>query len=272
MLKLEIWATNMTLKDVYKAHERLFVGTASLVAFAAIWELIGQSGIINPIFFAWPSTIAEALYKILQAGDLYPNISATFYELAWGFVLACSGIPLGILMGRSRTLEYALDPLMSALYAMPRIALMPLIILILGIGVSSKIALVFLGCFFPILINVFQGMRNVDQLIIDMSRVFGAKKMSLAAHVFIPSIMPYLLPGFRMAIGLGLVMAVVGEFFAGTEGVGYMIALEAGFYHTPALMAWVLVISALAIFFTELLKYLENRWMGLSEIYKSFAG
>jgi NitT/TauT family transport system permease protein len=258
---------NMSFKDIYKAHERFFAGTASLVAVVIVWEFVGQLHIIDPIFFAWPSTIAEALYKTIQTGDLYPQLWATFYELVWGFGLACSAIPLGILMGRSRTLEYLLDPLVSIFYAMPRIALMPLIILMLGIGVKSKIALVFLGCFFPILINVFQGMKNVDPLMIDMAKVFGAKRMPLAAHIFIPSIMPYLLAGFRMAVGMGLVMAVVAEFLAGTEGIGYKIALEGGFYHTSALMAWVLVISALAVFFTESIKYFENRWIYLSEIF-----
>jgi ABC-type nitrate/sulfonate/bicarbonate transport system permease component len=256
---------NTSFNDIYNAHERFFAGTASLASVVLIWELVGQLGMIDPIFFAWPSTIAQALYKTLSTGELYPHVWATFLELVWGFSLACLGIPLGILMGRSRTLEYLLDPLVSIFYAMPRIALMPLIIVILGIGVKSKIALVFLGCFFPILINVFQGMKNVDPLMVDMSKVFGARRMSLAVHVFIPSIMPYLLAGFRMAVGMGLVMAVVAEFFSGTEGIGYMIALEAGFYHTSALMAWVLVISGLAIFFTELIKYFENRWIYLSE-------
>lgn len=269
MLKLEIGAMNMrnmSYKDIYRTYERFFAGTASLVTVVIVWEFVGQLGIIDPIFFAWPSTIAQALYKILQTGELYPHVSATIYELVWGFGLACFGIPLGILMGRSRTLEYLLDPLVSIFYAMPRIALMPLIVLMLGIGVRSKIALVFLGCFFPILINVFQGMKNVDPLMIDMSRVFGARRISLAGFVFIPSIMPYLLAGFRMAVGMGLVMAVVAEFFSGTEGIGYMIALEAAFYNTSALMAWVLVISALAILFTELIKFFENKWIYLAEL------
>lgn len=267
MLTFEIGATNMSFKEIYRSHERFFAGTASITAVVLVWEFVGQLGIIDPIFFAWPSTIAEALYKTLQAGDLYPHVWATFYELVWGFGLACLGIPMGILMGRSRTFEYLIDPLVSVFYAMPRIALMPLIILILGIGIRSKIALVFLGCFFPILINVFQGMKNVDPLMIDMAKVYGAKGTSLAGKVFIPSIMPYLLAGFRMAVGMGLVMAVVAEFFSGTEGIGYMIALEAAFYHTSALMAWVLVISGLAIFFTELIKYFENRWIYLSEFF-----
>ncbi len=270
MLKLEIGASNMrnmSYKNIYRSHERFFLGAASLVAVLIIWEIVGQLDIINPIFFAWPSTIAVEFYKIWQTGEVYSHLSATFYELILGFALACLAIPSGILMGRSRTWEYLLDPLVSIFYAMPRIALMPLIILILGIGVESKVALVFLGCFFPILINVFEGMKNVDPLKIDVARVYGAKGTKLAGMVYIPSIMPYLLAGFRTAVAMGLVMAVVAEFFSGTQGIGYMIALEAGFFNTSALMSWVLIISMLAVFLTELIKYFEKRWMLLSEFF-----
>lgn len=241
-------------------HERLFLGTASLIAVCIAWELMGQSGVINPLFFAWPSTVAKALYKILAGGELYRHLSVSLFEFMAGFGMACLAIPLGLVMGRSKTIEYLIDPLISILHAMPRIALMPLIVLIFGIGLRSKIFLVWIGCFFPILVNVFQGMKNVDPLMVDMARVFGAKSPYLLARkVFVPSIMPYLIAGFRIALSMGLIMVVVGEFLAGTAGVGYMIALEAGYFHASALMAWVLVISALAIFFTEVIKYFEKR-------------
>jgi NitT/TauT family transport system permease protein len=190
---------------------------------------------------------------------LFPNLSTTFLELFLGIALACLAIPLGLAMGRSKTLEYSLDPIVSAFNAMPRIAFMPLLILVFGLGLMSKVILVLVGCFFPILVNVFHGMKNVDPLMIDMARVFGAKRIFMAREVFLPSILPFLIAGFRIAFALGLIMVVVGEFLAGNLGVGYMIATEAGYYHASAVMAWVLIIAAISIFLTELIRYYENR-------------
>jgi ABC-type nitrate/sulfonate/bicarbonate transport system permease component len=211
------------------------------------------------MFLGWPSTIVKEFYKILVNGLLYPNLSTSFLELSVGFGMACFAIPLGLAMGRSKTLEYLLDPLVSALNAMPRIALMPLLILVFGLGLMSKIVLVFIGCFFPILVNVFQGMKNVDPLMVDMARVFGAKRWFMAREVFLPAILPFLLAGFRIAVSLGLIMVVVAEFLVGNIGVGYMIATEAGYYHASAVMAWVLIVGVLSILLTELIKYFENR-------------
>jgi NitT/TauT family transport system permease protein len=250
----------MGLKEFYRSHERLFLGVASLTVILVVWELIGHFEIVNPFFFAWPSTIIQAFIKIVTSGELIQHLSISFYELLVGFGLASiTGIPIGVMMGRFKRLEYILDPVFSALSAMPRIALMPLIIIFFGIGTESKIFLVYLGCFFPILVNVFQGVKNVDQLRIDMGRVFGAKGLSLVNEIFIPSILPYMMVGFRVATSVGLIMVVVGEFFSGNKGIGYKIKYEAGFFRADAVMAWVLIISLLAILFAEINKYWEKR-------------
>ena len=249
----------MSLKKFYKLNKRILLGAASLIAVGILWELAGQLGFFNPLFFSWPSQILKAFYEIVVSGELFRNLSVSIYELASGFGIACWAIPIGISMGRSKTLEYVLDPIFSALYAMPRIALMPLIVLFFGIGINSKIVLVFIGCFFPILINTFQGSKNVDPLMIDMARVYGAKGFLMGHKVVMPAIMPYLLAGLRIALSVGLIMVVVGEFFVGNYGIGYMIATEAGYFHADAVMAWVMLISLLAIFLTEVIKFFEKR-------------
>jgi NitT/TauT family transport system permease protein len=190
----------------------------------------------------------------------------SFFELFCGYGLACTAIPLGIILGRSQTLEYIFDPLISALNAIPRVAMMPLIILMLGIGINSKIFLIFFGCFFPILVNVFQGTKHIDPLTIDMAKVFGAKGWKLFREVLFPSILPYLVAGFRIALAVGLIMVVVAEFFVGSRGIGYAIAYAGAHYNADELMAWVFIIASIAIFFTELIKYSEGkmrqRWYG----------
>ena len=195
-----------------------------------------------------------------MSGQLLRNLTVSMFELASGyFFAAVSAIPLGLLMAQSKRLEYILDPIISTMYAMPRIALMPLIILIFGIGISSKIFLVYLGCFFPILISVFQGMRSVDNILVDMGRVFGAKGLSLVRHIYIPSILPNLIAGFRIALSIGLIMVVVGEFLVGNQGIGYQIAYEADFFNTSGVLAWVFIISFLSMNLTQLIRYFENR-------------
>jgi len=256
----------MKLSRFSESHKRSLIGVASFLIILAIWELIGQLGKFNPLFFSWPSSIAREFYKITINGELYKHLLVSFLELFFGYTLACTAIPIGIIIGRIEILEYILDPIFSALYAIPRVAIMPVIIVILGIGIPSKIFLVFFGCFFPILINVFQGTKNIDQLTVDMARSFGAKGWKLFNHILFPSILPYLMAGFRISLSIGLIMVVVAEFFVGSEGIGYKIAYESGFFRASSMMAWVLVISIISIFFTELIKYFENkmrkRWYG----------
>jgi NitT/TauT family transport system permease protein len=254
-----VGVVKVQVKVVYQTHKRVFLGLASFLSVSIVWEVLGRLGMINPLFFSWPSPIIKALYEIIIEGELLYHLSVSFFELLSGYSLAFLAIPLGLLMGRSKTIEYLLDPIISALNAVPRIALMPLIILLFGIGSMSKIVIVFLGCFFPILVNVFQGTKNIDQLTIDMARVFGAKDIRLVWHVFVPSILPYMMAGFRIALSIGLIMVVVSEFLVGSAGIGYMIAYEASFYNASGLLAWVLIISVLSIILSEILKFWEKR-------------
>ena len=250
------------MTDFFAKYQKILLFAVSATVIGTIWEIIGQVGLLNPLFFAWPSTILNALYEIIADPHFFSHLSVSLFELVVGYTIAGSiAVPVGILMGRSRIIENLLDPYISALNAVPRIALMPLVILIFGIGLSSKIFLVFLGSFFPILINTFQGVKNINPLMVDMARTFGTKKPAMVLEVYFPSIMPFMLAGFRIGLSLGFIMVVVGEFFAATQGVGYMIAYEAGMYNTSAVLAWVLIISGLTIFLTELVKYFERkRW------------
>jgi len=243
-------------------YQKILLFASSAAVLCIIWEIIGQASLLNPLFFAWPSTILQSLYKIVTSPDFFDHISVSLFELAVGYVFAGAiALPIGIIMGRSRTVENLLDPYISAFNAVPRIALMPLVIMIFGIGLSSKMFLVFLGSLFPILINTYQGVKNIDPLMVDMAKTFGTNKLSMVVEVFIPSIMPYLLAGFRIGLSLAFIMVVVGEFFAATHGVGFMIAYEAGRYNVSGILAWVLIISGLTIFLTEIIKYFEKkRW------------
>jgi len=247
-------------KSFFAKYQKILLFTSSAAIIFIIWEIIGQMGLINPLFFAWPSTIFKAFYKIVTNPDFFGHISVSLLEVSVGYAAAAiTAIPIGILMGRAKIIENLLDTYITALNAVPRVALMPLVILTFGIGLSSKMFLVFLGSFFPILINTFHGVKNIDPLMVDMAKIFGAKRLPMVTEVFIPSIMPYMLAGFRIGLSLAFIMVVVGEFFAATQGVGYMIAFEAGRYNTSGVLAWVLIISAITIFFTEIIRFFEKK-------------
>lgn len=247
-------------KGLFVKYEKIFLFASSASILCVIWEIMGQIGTLNPLFFAWPSTILKAFYEIVTSPNFFNHISVSLLETSIGYASAAiTAIPIGILMGRVKIIEDPLDPYVSGLKALPRVALMPLVILIFEIGLSSKMFLVFLGSFFPILINTFQGAKHIDPLMVDMAKSFGAKQLGLVGEVFIPSTMPYLLAGLRISLSIAFIMFVVGEFFAATQGIGYMIAFETGRYNTSAVMAWVLIISAMTIFFTEIIKYFEKK-------------
>lgn len=250
-----------TLKlSFFTRYQKILLFALSATIITIIWEFIGQMGLLNPIFFAWPSTILDSLYSIFTAPDFSRHLSVTMFEMIVGYSSAIMvAIPIGILMGRVKFIENLLDPYISALNSIPRIALMPLIILIFGIGLSSKMFLVFLGSFFPILINTFNGVKNIDPLMVDMAKSFGAKRFALTNKVLIPSTMPYLLAGLRIGLSIAFIMVIVGEFFASTHGVGYMIAFEAARYNTSGVLAWVLIVSGMTILFTEMIRYFERK-------------
>jgi NitT/TauT family transport system permease protein len=236
------------------------LGVLPFIVIFIAWETLGQLGVINPLFFSWPSEILLSFSEILASGKLWTHLSVSMYELVMGFSVAfILSVPVGLVMGRSKIVANLLDPFVSALYAMPRIALMPLIILMFGIGLRSKIVLVFFGSFFPILINSYQGSKTVDSLLIDVARIFGARGLTLYTKIILPAMVPYLVAGLRLGLGVGLIMVVVGEFYAANQGVGYMIAFEASMFNAGAVMAWTLMISILGILLTESVKYIERK-------------
>jgi ABC-type nitrate/sulfonate/bicarbonate transport system permease component len=245
----------------YKRFGDKLFGMSAVIVFLCIWEWAGTSGVINPLFSSSPSRIAAAFVKLAASGELGYDILISFREFAFGFILAIIvGIPSGILMGWYRPVEAVLDPFVNFFYATPRVALLPLMIIWLGIGINSKIAIVYLGAIFAILISTISGMKNLDESLVKAARSFGATDMQLFKTVVMPGSVPYILNGIRLGLGHALVGIIVGELYAATAGVGYLIAVAGNTFQTDKVLVGVVIIAGAGMAITAGFKRIEDHF------------
>jgi NitT/TauT family transport system permease protein len=248
-------------RPAWRRHENALIGTISVVAFLAFWEAVVQFGLVNPLFVSSPSRIAAAGYELFASGTIWGDLAASGLEFCLGYGLAIAiGVPLGVLMGWYGRVNAVLDPFVSALYATPRIALLPLVMIWFGIGLMSRVAIVFLGALFPILINTITGMRTIDADFIKVARSFGAGDRQLFLTVALPSSVPLLLAGLRLGLGHALIGIVVGEMFGATEGLGYLISVAGARFQTDKVMVGILIIAGAGMAMTQVLRAIERRF------------
>jgi len=249
----------MDVKEIYQKYQRLVLGVISLISLVVLWEFALTYVITyDPFFFTTPSNILAAAKELLLGDRLWRDLAVSSRAFLWGFSTAVIiGIPIGAVMGWRQRVEYALDPFLTGLYASPLVALAPLIILVFGVGLTSKAVLVFLLSVFPFVFNTFSGVKSTDQLLISVVRSFGGKERHLYFKVILPSTLPYLVAGARIAIGRGLVGVIVGEFFASSEGIGFAIAQFGDTYRLPEMFVGIIILSLIAVALTEALRKFE---------------
>jgi NitT/TauT family transport system permease protein len=243
---------------------------ATLLVFLGVWELATRLGLINSLLLASPSAIAGSAWSMfVTRGDIYHHLWVSAEELLLGFALAVvAGVPLGMLMGRNKTLRQMLEPYIMALYSTPQVAFFPLLILLLGFTVQSKAALVFLGAVFPIVINTAAGVIGTDARILEMARSFTASERTIFRKVILPAALPMISTGLRLAVGRALIMVFVAELVSSTEGVGYVIVRAGATFDTPRLFAGVLIFTVLGVVLGWGTQALERRllpWLRLRD-------
>jgi NitT/TauT family transport system permease protein len=186
-------------------------------------------------------------------------VGISLWRIFWGFLLgALPGVVVGLFMGMSRTLRAILDPIVSAVYALPKIAILPLVMLIFGIGEMSKIILVAVATFALVLINVMAGVPGIDPILVEAAKSFGAARPQLFWHVILPGALPIIFTGLRLGLGVSLVVIIAAEFVAAKSGIGYLIWFSWSTLVTEEMFVGLMVISALGMAFTEGLKRLER--------------
>ncbi len=229
--------------------------------FLVLWETASGRW-IEPFLISSPSRILSSMITSFKSGDLIQHTWVTFQEIGIGFPLgALTGIAIGYWFGRSRLLAEIFEPIIMALNGIPRTALAPLFIVWLGIGIWSKVGVVFLLTFFLNFFNTYAGMRQMDQEYIDLARLMGAKRWKLTFRVILPAISPYVFTGIRTSIPFSVIGAIVGEFIAATEGVGFFIRLSAGIFKTADVFTGIIVLMLMVIVMDKIAEMIEKRFL-----------
>jgi NitT/TauT family transport system permease protein len=231
---------------------------ASLFTLAAAWEVAGRAGdahLLPPL-----SKVASVWIDLLISGQLFQALAVSLQALALGFVLSVLfGVPLGLLMGRYRRLESFLDIYMTALLTVPMISFIPFLVIAFGLGLHSRVWIVFLFAFVIIVINTAAGVRNVDPVLTEMARSFGARESELFLKVILPAATPMIMAGIRLGMGRAVLGMVTSEMILAVVGFGAMLMTFGASFNSPALFATILTVVLLAVALLALIQYIDRR-------------
>lgn len=246
-------------------HRTAITRIAAVTVFLCAWEAVVRWGGVSPLFLSSPSAVVLRLIKVFGNGSIWPSVAATANVAAWGAALSIVvGVPIGILMGRSMLVRDTLEPFIMAMASAPIVAFLPLLIIWLGIGATSKIALVFIGSVFVIIVNTETGVRQIDYRLIETARSFTASEFEILTHIVVPGALPFMVAGVRLAIARVLIMVVVAEFYAATVGIGYLIFQAGSQYDTTLVFVGVVILAGTGVCANAGLRALERRiapWM-----------
>jgi NitT/TauT family transport system permease protein len=243
-----------------KGFERI-IGIVTPLLLLVAWEIAGRFGLIDVRFFPPPSNIMHQVGVLLASGELAANTIASLRRLALGMLLG--GVPallLGLAMGISRPLRAAIDPLISATYPIPKSAILPLVLLIFGLGETSKVVMVALGAFYPIVINTLVGVVNLDRIYLDVGHNFRASRWQVFRTIALPGALPSIMAGIKLAAGMGLILIAISEMVAANDGIGFMIWNAWQVLTVDTMYVGLLVIALLGFVFSVLLDEIE-RWL-----------
>ena len=237
---------------------KVIVRLVSLIFVLLVWEYYGRR--VNPILFTYPSAIARAFLLLVANGELQSYMKESLLVLAYASILSIlAGVLLGVVMGRFSIVQWAADIYVNALYSTPMVAVVPLIVLWFGFKVPAKVIIVFLFMVFPVLLNTYEGVKNVDRNLQEVARSFCSRESQLWRHLIIPSAVPFIVAGVRLAIGRGLVGMIVAEFYTSVTGLGYMIVRYANALETDKLFVPIVVVMILGVGLLSLAKWVEGR-------------
>jgi NitT/TauT family transport system permease protein len=250
------------LYKFYLNQEKVILGSVSVGIFLIVWELVGNVfQWINPMFMSSPSLIYKAAVQLFVSGEIYHDLYVSGVEFLGGYFLAAAvAIPFGILVGWYKRASYVFDPFINAMNATPRVALLPLVIIWLGIGILSKVGIIFLGAVFSILINTRDGVKTTPVNLLNAAKSFGASEWLVFKTVVVPSTIPFILTGLRLAVGRALVGVLVGELYAATAGIGFMITVAGATFQTDKVFVGVLIFALSGMIGMELLTKIERKF------------
>ena len=231
-----------------------------LAVVLVVWQILGQS--VNPIIFSPPGQVAKTFASLWSDGTLPSETLITLETVFAGFLISCAiAIPMGLIMGRIRLAEYAIDPYVNFIYATPLVAIIPLALIWFGPSNTATYFIITLHTVPPILINTMTGVKNTERTLVETGRAFGFGGLKLWQKVVIPSSLPYVMAGLRIGIGAALIGTMVAEIFLYNTGLGYVLVNETALFNPAAVVAGVLIIMAMGIIFAESAKFVDRRFL-----------
>lgn len=256
----------LRLKESYSIWIwRGLVGAALLI----FWQWAAGT-LIRETFLAKPTSIMWRLYELFATAEIWVHIRVTLTEVIIGFLMgSVLGLAVGLVLGSSRFLSIVFEPYVMAFYGIPRIALAPIFIIVLGIGIWSKVAVVFIQVFFMLFINAYAGVREINQEYVQLARIMGANKRLILRKIVIPSTMPFIMLGLRSAVPYAVIGAVVGEFIAASKGLGYFINYAGSTFDSAGAFAGIFILLAFIMVANGLMQRLERaviRWRRSEEM------
>ena len=229
----------------------------SLIVVLILWEVFGAK--IDQTLFTTPSKIAVAAVKMIGSGELWAYLAPSLLVLLIGLSIAVVvGVLIGVLLARFWILDLALGVYITFLYSIPSVALVPLIVLWAGFETSAKVIVLFMFAFFPMTINTYQGVKNVDPKLLEVGRSFRCSERQLWINIILPGALPFIITGLRLAIGRGLIGMVLADLYTAISGIGYLIVRTASTYEVDKMFVPIVTLGLLGVTLTALLRLAER--------------
>lgn len=246
----------------------LVITLVNLTAFFCLWELVAAAGVVNPLFFPTATDMFAALWAGFVNGVLGPELLHSATNLVVGLAIAATiGIPLGLLMGGVRAVDLVLSPYVWAMTSLPRVALIPLLILFLGFGSTMQLTIIVLSAVFPIMVNCMEGVKTVEPSLLRASRVFGANGLQRYLKIVLPYTLPFVVAGVNQGIARGLVGMLIGELLGGGgQGLGFVLDRAADRFDAPLLYGTLVLLAVMSVGLVQSMRALERRvapWRGI---------
>jgi NitT/TauT family transport system permease protein len=231
---------------------------ASLAVVLVIWQIFGAR--VDQSLFTTPLAIIEAAVEMIGSGELWEYLAPSLVVLAIGLSLAAViGVLIGLVLARFWVLDVAFGVYITFLYSIPSVALVPLIVLWAGFATTSKVIILFLFAFFPMVINTYQGVKNVDPKLIEVGRSFRCSERQLWANIVLPSALPFIVTGLRLAVGRGLIGMVLADLYTAISGIGYLIVRTASTYEVNKMFVPIVTLGLLGVTLTACVRFVEVR-------------
>jgi len=240
--------------------EKAIISGGSLALFLGIWEY-SCGRLVDPMFLSSPSRVVAAGVDLVRTGEIWPDVLVSANEFIWGYLAAVAvAIPLGLFIGWNRRAQYMVQPFIDVMNAVPRITFLPILVIWFGIGIWSKLAVVFLGAVIPVTIAAYSGVKTNEARFLLVARSFGASGFKIFTSIILPGTVPFIFTGLKYGAGRALLGVVVGELYASTAGVGHMIAEAGNTLQTDVVFVGVLIFTVTGLVINGLLDRIEKRF------------